>query len=216
MTSSIYELPEDNFGLFVENDTDRRKLLWLLEVIGEKKLRASAAKRNKYYPDSPLFVSVILKRFNLKPPLSVYARISVEIIRLYILASKDRKSLKIGITNRWPDRVYDFVKSANYSLNFDPEVLTLFDTELSMAFDCISETDARQTERNIKNVYKNFRVTPPAGIRNGKCPTEWFAFEIYDELLAIASQNRPSHSLKQSLTWSEIELAVNRINNNLQ
>lgn len=203
-TLSLNDLPDDNFGLLVENDIDRRKLLWLLNTIGEKKLRASAEKRNKYYPDSPLFVSVILKRFNLKVPLSVYAPMIAKIPRFYILATKDRLSLKVGITNRWPDRVYDFFKTANYPIDVRDAVLELFDADLSLAFECASEDDARLTERTIKKNFKSYRIDPPDSIRSSRCPTEWFAFEIYYELFAIASKGGQIHSLGRSLSWSEI------------
>jgi|GEM_PF-4553570 len=205
---SLNDLPDDNFGLFVENDTDRRKLLWLLNAIGEKKLRASAEKRNKYYPDSPLFVSVILKRFNLKPPLSVYAPVSHKISRFYILALKDLNAIKIGITDRWPDRVYDFVKSANYSLDFTHNVLSIFDSNLSIAFDFPSRKEALNFEKMIKTNYKYARAIPPPEIRYSKCRTEWFSSEIYNELTALASQNRFGYSLMESLEWSKINNPV--------
>lgn len=66
------ELPDDNFGVLVRNEMDKKSLLWLVNQIGETKLRKSAAKRSQYYPDSLLFVSVILKRFNLKVPPNIF------------------------------------------------------------------------------------------------------------------------------------------------
>ena len=68
-------LPADNFDMFVENEMDERRLLWLVNQIGETKLRKSAAKRSHYYPEAKLFVSVILKRFNLKVPVNLYAEV---------------------------------------------------------------------------------------------------------------------------------------------
>jgi hypothetical protein len=102
-------LPEDNFGVHVENEIDERRLLWLVNQIGETKLRNSAAKRSKYYPDSKLFVSVILKRFQLKVPPSVYTEVKVPIYWVYILVLQDHSAIKVGMTGGWPNRAYTFV-----------------------------------------------------------------------------------------------------------
>ena len=113
------ELPEDNFGVFVENDKDEKKLLWLANEIGEEKLRKSAQKRNKYYPDSLLFVSVILKRFQLKVPPSVYTETNVPVYWVYLLVLNDHSYIKIGMTNNILGRVYAYVKTADYNKNYD-------------------------------------------------------------------------------------------------
>ena len=77
-------LPDDNFGVYVENEKDERKLLWLVNQIGEEKLRKSASKRNKYYPDSLLYVSTILKRFHLTIPPGIYTEVRVPIYWVYL------------------------------------------------------------------------------------------------------------------------------------
>jgi len=192
-------LPQDNFGVYVENEIDRRKLLWIANKIGETKLRSSAAKRNKYYPDSPLFVSTIIKRLRLKVPTEVYAPVNVLIYRIYILVLRDKTCLKIGMTGRWPDRSYDFVKTAEYLNNVSLNALQLFDSDLSIAFNAKSESDARVIESSLKSRYLTFSVSSP--YERGLIPwgsgghTEWFQFNIYDELVNILKSTMNSCTL---------------------
>lgn len=65
----IDQLPTDCYGFFVENDLDARRLLWLVNQIGEQKLRNGVAKYNEKYPDSKPYVSLMLKRYKLKSPV---------------------------------------------------------------------------------------------------------------------------------------------------
>ena len=58
--SPINELPSDQFNVVVENDMDRARLLWLVNQIGEPKLRKSVAKYNARWPGSKPFVSTLL------------------------------------------------------------------------------------------------------------------------------------------------------------
>ncbi|HEX7642574.1 MAG TPA: hypothetical protein VF472_10260 [Burkholderiaceae bacterium] len=198
-------LPPDNFGVHVENEMDERRLLWLVNQIGEKKLRISAGKRNKYYPDSKLFVSVILKRFHLKVPVSVYAEVNVPIYRVYILVLCDHSAVKIGMTGTWPSRAYAFVKTADYAKNFDDDVRELFDENQSIAFDAGSEADARLLEKAAKQLYSKFQA--PSPYHRGLIPygcgghKEWFDYSIYDDLVRYLSTDRSGFTLATAMTW---------------
>ena len=105
----FHSFPEDNFDVHVENEMDERRLLWLVNTIGEKKVRASARKY-KYYPESKLFVSILLKRFRLKVPAEVYSEVKVPIYRVYVLVLRDHSAIKLGMTGDWLNRAYAFVK----------------------------------------------------------------------------------------------------------
>jgi hypothetical protein len=69
----IRDLPDNTYGVLVENDKDARSLLWLVKEIGEDRLIASVEKYNKQYPNSRPFVSTVLKWYHLKVPVSVYS-----------------------------------------------------------------------------------------------------------------------------------------------
>ncbi|OAI08046.1 hypothetical protein A1332_08225 [Methylomonas methanica] len=69
----VLDLPDNTYGVLVENDKDARSLLWLVNEIGEDRLITSVEKYNKRYPDSQPFVSTVLKWYRLKVPVSVYS-----------------------------------------------------------------------------------------------------------------------------------------------
>lgn len=199
------ELPEDNFGLYVENRVDELKILWVANKIGEKKLRASANKRSKYYPESPLFISTIIKRFHLKIPLSVYSEVPIAIYRVYVLVTKDLTKVKIGMTGRWPERVSDFVKTANFKLDFREVINDRFDTKLSFAFDCKDEAHSRSVEYSLKAKYKDLSASHPQWLSySSNCKTEWFSFDIYNDFVTNMSSDVRKYSLEESLQWSEL------------
>lgn len=182
-------LPDDHFGVFIQNEKDLRKLLWLLEKIGEKKLRKSTSTYKKKYPDSDLFVSKILSWHKLKVPFKVYAPVVEPIYAVYVLMLKDHSTLKIGFTGRWPLRTYDFLKTADYR-KFIPldKVRDFFDTDKSFSINFESERIARDFEAAAKLKYESFRVPSPRdrGLISYGCAghTEWFDPSIYDELSA--------------------------------
>lgn len=200
-------LPEDNFGVHVENEKDARQLLWLVNEIGEAKLRKSAAKRNPYYPDSKLFVSKLLKRFGLKVPSSVYAEVSATIYWVYVLVLHDHSAIKVGKTGRWPSRAYDFVETANYRESFDEAVVALFDTEISRAFRAPSESVATEIESEIKKTFDHSRVPSPyeRGLINYGCGghTEWFDYGIYPAIIERLTPIGLGASLHAGVTWKE-------------
>ena len=202
-------LPDDNFGVFVENEIDRKKLLWLVNNIGEKKLRISANKRNKYYPDKLLFVSTILKRFNLVVPADIYTAVREPIYWIYILVLKDFSALKFGMTSDWSNRSYAFVKTAHYQKYFEEELISLFDIKLSFASKVESKRCALDIERNIKQKFNAFKVVSPyeRGLINYGCGghTEWLDFAVYDELISYLGNLGKQISLNDSLEWSRLK-----------
>lgn len=201
-------LPEDNFGVHVEDEMDARRLLWLANQIGETKLRASAAKRHEYHPDSPLFVSVILKRFNLKVPPTVYAEVKVPIYWVYVLVLRDQSAIKIGMTGSWPDRVYGFVKTANYTKNFDDELTTLFDADGSMAFPATSKSRAIQIERETQKAFAHTKAPSPykRGLISYGCGghTEWFDYSAYAGIIRHLATFGAGKPLRTSLAWRAV------------
>jgi hypothetical protein len=54
-------LPPDHFGVHVADEMDEKRLLWLVNEIGEAKLRRSVEKYHERYPDARPFVSRLLK-----------------------------------------------------------------------------------------------------------------------------------------------------------
>lgn len=200
-------LLDDNFGVLVENEMDEKRLLWLVNQIGESKLRKSAAKRNKYYPDNLLFVSTILKRFHLTVPPSVYTEVSIPVYWVYVLVLRDHSALKVGMTGRWPGRAYSFVKTANYTENFDDELIALFDTEMSLAFPAKSKRVAMQTEREIAKIFAHAKAQSPykRGLISYGCGghTEWYNFSIYCHINEYLTSSGSSTSLNASLSWKK-------------
>ena len=195
-------LPEDKFGVYVQNEIDARRLLWLANKIGEKKLRLSANKRNPYYPDSKLFVSVLLKRFNLKVLVEIYNAINIPIYRVYILVLHDHSKLKVGITGNWPHRAYAFVKTANYRKNFDGELKNFFDLHQSMAFPAGTKHNALRIESVAKKLCSPHKVPSPARYCCGG-HHEWFDYSIYPNLVKYFSVGGAAVTLASSITWQQ-------------
>lgn len=201
-------LPDDHFGVLVENEMDARRLLWLVNQIGEVKLRKSAAKRNKYYPDSPLFVSVILKRFNLKVPSEVYTEKYVPIYWVYILVLCDHSAIKIGMTGNLAQRPFAFVKTANYAENFDKELKNLIDLNKSQAFLAESKKHAKMIEDAVKRDFAHLRTQSP--YERGLIPyhsrthTEWFEYSAYPAMTDYLSPLGEGKTLRTSLAWQAL------------
>lgn len=202
------QLPEDNFGVFVENDIDEKKLLWLANEIGEEKLRKSAQKRNKYYPDSLLFVSVILKRFQLKVPPSIYTETNVPVYWVYLLVLNDHSAVKIGMTNNLLGRVYAYVKTADYNKNFDSELVQLFDIQQSIAFRASSKTEAKEIEKQIKERFSEFKAPSPyeRGLisYSTRTSTEWFSYTVYNDVIAHLKPMGFSSTIQEVMSWPSL------------
>ena len=200
-------LPEDNFDVLVENEMDARRLLWLVNQIGETKLRKSAAKRSQYYPESKLFVSVILKRFRLKVPPSVYAEVKVPLYWVYVLVLKDSSAVKVGMTGDWPRRAYDFVKTADYTKDFDDALLALFNAEMSLAFRVPSKRAAAEKEDEAKRAFAHHRAPSPyeRGLISFGCGghNEWFEYAAYAAIVEHLSSLGLRVNLRDSLSWKD-------------
>ena len=180
-------LPSDNFGVHIENDQDHRKLLWLLNKIGEKKIRASSEKYKSKNDGAEIYVSTLLSWYQLKVPSKVYAETYVPIYSVYILLLRHHPILKLGFTGRWPNRAFDYVKTGVYEINAVQDTNNLFDLEKSVAFDTGSKTIALQLEKSAKVIFEKFNTQPPRGLGlkgYGVCTsTEWFSHLIYDRLI---------------------------------
>ena len=110
--AEITSLPDDKFNVIVESKMDQLRLLWLVNKIGEAKLRKSVAKYQNRYPESKPFVSVLLQWYRLKVPTSVYAPAIVPVYWVYILRLRKAPKIKIGVTGRWPQRAFNFLSRA--------------------------------------------------------------------------------------------------------
>jgi hypothetical protein len=188
VTTEFFDaLPEDNFGVHVTNDMDVKKLLWLVNEIGEKKLRISSAKYKLKYPESSVYISTVLRWHGLKVPYKIYAPVVVPIYSVYVLLLSDHSTLKIGFTGRWPMRSYDFLKTANYRKFIPFEKLDeFFDLERSYAVFFNSESAARDVEATTLVKFAEFRAPSPRdrGLISYGCAghTEWFEVSIYEQL----------------------------------
>jgi hypothetical protein len=110
----IDELPPDQYNVVVENDMDHARLLWLVNEIGEDKLRKSVAKYQARYPGCQPFVSTMLKRFGRTVPVEVYAPKPIPVYWLYLLSLKDSPKVKVGFTGHWPQRAFAFLPGPRY------------------------------------------------------------------------------------------------------
>jgi hypothetical protein len=177
--STFSELPEDKFGLHVANLRDEQTLLWLVNKIGEAKVRVSASKRGAY-PESPLFVSTIVKRFGLKVPNEIFSEKRVKIARLYLLVLKDLSAVKVGVTSDWPGRAYAFVKNKLAGLE------GTFDLKKSIAIELESMAHARTLEKSLLMEFSGSQV--PSPVERGLIPyfcgghSEWLSMSAYDDL----------------------------------
>lgn len=188
----IDELPADNFNIVVENDMDRARLLWLVNKIGESKLRKSAAKYQARYPGSLAFVSTILGWYGLKVPTAVYLPVRIPVYWLYLLYRVDGSEVKVGMTGAWPERAFAQVPSHH-------KVSDFFDLDLSRAFLIGgNKVEVRRRESMIKKRFSPWRSRPSHGWNNSY--TEWFIGNQLDELVAMASSfDDEKHTVVQTL-----------------
>lgn len=173
-------LPDDHYGVIVENDMDARRLLYLVEQIGVEKLIASVLKNGRKYPDSQPFVSTLLKRHRVKVPVSVYAPVNVPIYRVYILVHTASSKLKIGYSGNWLNRLQSF--SHDYSF-------TGFDLDRSVGFNFHGDKRAAMdAEAMAKRTFHDARTTAPECVPFGAYGHyEWFRAEIYNDAAALIS-----------------------------
>lgn len=66
------DMPEDAYGVLVLNEVDARRLKYLVEQIGEAKLRRHTKMYAEKWEGAKPFVSKVLKTFQVKVPTSAY------------------------------------------------------------------------------------------------------------------------------------------------
>lgn len=181
MNYKIKSLPADFYGVHIENEIDEKRLLYLVNVIGEDKLYASVRKVTEKYPDSKPFVSKLLKRYRVVVPVSVYAQVPVPIFRVYVLILKDHSKLKIGFSRNWISRAADF-----HATSFNPA--DLFDIDKSFSVLVGSKiSEARALEKKALEFFRQKKGYQTAAPRELLCygaggRNEWFVGYAFDEM----------------------------------
>lgn len=198
---SFAELPPDNFDVLVHNDMDYARLLWLVNRIGEAKLRMSVAKYQARWPGTQPFVSTILKWYRLKVPVEVFAPKPVPVYWLYLLCLRSGPKVKIGLTSQWPHRAFAFLRAPRYfPVRTDlPDLLypsirqaallDLFDGDSSFAYLVgTSRMEAVRRENAAKKQLSSWRTEPPDSVQySAGGHTEWFDAHIIDQFKRFAS-----------------------------
>jgi len=164
----LEELPPDNFGVHVENDTDRRRLLWLVNEIGVEKLLKSVAKHQARYPGSHPFVSLLLKWHNKRVPAAVYLPVRRPIPCVYLLVLSNHSGLKIGYAGGFAGRALQFIPT-RYAVE------AVFDLELSRAFEFAQVAEARNRATHCKALTAASQIKPPYVNRWGEYGVRWGA-----------------------------------------
>lgn len=135
-------LPFDSYGVQVDNERDRLTLQWLVQAIGEAKLRRSVEKHSRRYPDRRPFVSLLLRWYNLKVPVAVYAPVAVPIFSVYLLVLADGSAVKIGSTGDVARRVRGMLPAQDLA-----RVSQIFDLDLSLSYSTANKRRALDDER---------------------------------------------------------------------
>lgn len=198
----IDQLPPDQFNVVVENDLDRARLLWLVNRIGETKLRRTAGKYQARFPGSKAFVSTILSVYNLKVPVEVYAPVRVPVYWLYLLYQLDGSEVKVGATGDWPSRVYAHVPDHH-------DAADIYDIDRSQAFLVGgNRAEVFRRETAIKKHFAPWR-SREKGWQNSY--TEWFTGDQFDNLVAMAcSFDDPKDLVVQTLRTA-MELPISMV-----
>ena len=201
----MVDLPDDCYGVYIENDMDKIRLKYLVEQIGEKKLKSSIDKYHKKWPDSKPYVSTLLKWYRITVPVHLYAPINVPIYYVYLLVNHRHSAMKIGVSGNWVSRTHAF------SDDFEGDG---FDTSQSIAVLFYSNKKlALKAERHIKNKYSDYRIQPPATVRFGAYGhKEWFSSEIFTSVLNIL-KNFETPVLRKSVTLKEAVEYNNKLQN---
>ena len=175
----IEELPPDQFNVVVENDMDRARLLWLVNRIGEAKLRRTVGKYLARWEGAKPFVSRILKVYNLTVPVAVYAPVRIPVYWLYVLYTTDGSEVKVGMTGDWPWRAFAF-------LSLHAKITDVFDPDRSCAFLVGgNKVEVLRREMAITKAFAPWRSRPKDGWNNGY--TEWFQGDRLDDIMAMAA-----------------------------
>jgi len=194
----IDQLPTEQFNVVVENDMDEARLLWLVNQVGEVKLRKSIAKYQSSWLGSKPFVSTLLKLYKLKVPPAIYAEIRIPVYWLYLLCKCDGSEVKVGMTGNWPWRSYAHVPR-------DHQIADIYDFNRSVAFLVGgSKAEARRRETAIKREFSSWRSRSEDGWNN--CYTEWFAGDRLDDMVKMASSFEDQKDLVVQTLGRAIEL----------
>jgi hypothetical protein len=196
------ELPSDYYGVIVEDEMDRRRLRWLVQKIGETKLRASVQKYKDRYVGSLPYVSTLLKWYRLKVPVAAYAPVRVPVYVVYLLVHRGGSAVKVGSSGFWIQRVASMVP---LGCNIDD----VFDLELSVALTVPSKSVAGAVERTILARTSELRCEAPFACQHGDGGVTWSAGqtewrfaqarELVERLLIQSAGGSPLLSLKLAL-----------------
>lgn len=196
-------LPDDHYGVWVANEMDTRRLQYLVALVGEAKVRRSAAKTRFH----PIFVSKLLKRFRVAVPVSVYAPTPVPLYRVYLLVFPCDGVLKIGMSGNWTRRVYAFASR-------DPEQGWDSDLSVGVNFQAQKRT-ALDAERAVRDQFIADRRQTPIFVPYGAGgTTEWLSLHRYSQILGAvrafrSEAPRPLVTLRRALEndhalWSSV------------
>ncbi len=205
------ELPDDDFGALVMSDSDRRTLIWLVNEVGESKIRrASVDLANKYDGAKP-YVSTLLKRFGRKVPTHVWAPVKVLIYRVYCVVTADKTAFKVGFSGDWIVRACNLPNERKNPLDF---------IDLDKSFSVLvpgASIAARALEKSVLvNLKKNgFHIPPPAEFERYRASKkEWFHIDGYviaqqllraDEFGGVRSNMTLRRALEVDLYSADIE-----------
>ena len=192
----ITSLPDDHYGVHVENEMDELRLLWLVNKVGEEKLRNAVAKIKSYYPDTKPFVSKLLKRFRLKVPPNVFRPVKVPIYYVYVFKLQDSSEVKIGYSFDPIKRVFNLIHPHR---NFEE----VFDLERSCCFLIgPNEEDARWVESAAKKQFANMHENQPSCIAySAGGRKEWFNGEVYDQIVFFLSNYGVNNERSSRSLW---------------
>lgn len=150
-------LPLDQFGVQVDDVMDERRLLWLVNQIGEQKLRRSVAKYAMKWPESRPFVSLLLKWYGLRVPTFVYAPQPVPIYGAYMLVLAGGAALKIGYSGGWVERAWAFVPNGR-------TLAQVFDLDLSAALPIGPRPKAYRIEQACLRETQGWQCAAPTSV----------------------------------------------------
>lgn len=191
------DLPEDNYGVHVDGDMDAKRLQYLVAQVGEAKVRKSAEK-SKF---KPIFVSTLLKRFQIRVPTHIYARINIPSHRVYVLAVPAEAKFKVGQSGYWTQRAYAFSRGKPEELDLGRSVGISFSGERAIAL---------AAEQAVLSEFSAYKVPPPNYVAYGSGGhKEWLSLDAYDAVIDQirafeADQPRPILTLRDALLFDSL------------
>jgi hypothetical protein len=190
-------LPADTYEVHIENEMDARRLKYLAEQVGARKVAASARKYAQRYPGSKIYVSTLLRWYRIRVPAHIFAPVNVPLYRVYLLLHEPTGRIKIGCSGNWLQRIQNF--SADHGLDD-------FDLDRSVGISFLGDKQtARKAELASLKTFMDFGAEEPEYIPFGAGGrTEWFQGVIYGaafEAIATfdATSRRPFITLRQAI-----------------